>query len=131
MSKTLKGSLSISMPIGGGADGNIELSVEDDGSACKALKISIDPADFAKALMSRLVPCVFSINESGKIGTRREIKRVALRPPEGSGYGTVAQRMAAMKPHEIDGWIGRENDLRNDHNRNADGSFNVLFERWV
>jgi hypothetical protein len=77
---------------------------------------------------------------SAPLGKVHENKTELVDVPPNSytryGKGAAAAGRAAfirkvLKPYEVDGWVGREDDLFNHHNRRPDGRYSVTFHRYV
>ena len=123
-------------------DGYISITVEDSLSSIGFLEIRMDITDFARALMGLgHLPVKYELRGVENLGKKFEVKdipvAVAMRP--GTCHLEDKDIDAAVKNHEVDGWMGRRDDCRNHHNsigtsKDFDGGFQVYrvhFWRYV
>lgn len=111
----------------------IHIYVEDCTSGCRVIEVTVEPADFARAITGMgFIPCVIEqFNASSKVGRKKEIKTENIRPPEYKVGQTDADFAKILAPFEADGWVGDISTFRNRHNRLEDGSHRVTFRRWL
>lgn len=102
------------------------ISIDDDLSGCRVIEVKMTATQFAEAVTSLYTHCEFDLNVSGNVGKKHEWKKeyIAILNAD------KAKAKQALKPFEVDGWVGRVNDLFNCHNRTKDG-YMVGFDRWV
>lgn len=125
--KELRGEarLTISAPQGGGArNPGMCISVTDDASLTEALEIQISHEDLMRALTGHGSIRCQAIWRVSKLGLKREQK---------TENGVTKENLHTF---EVDGWKGREGDLRNYHRRvynKKTGKYTarVGFDRWV
>jgi len=107
------------------------IDIEDKLSGTCVVDVTISDEEFAAALGSLGArPCVMRLTPK-HAGKRGENKRERV-PWDGRAYprDEAAERVA-LAPFEVDGWTARDGDLANSHNRNSDGTYNVVFYRYV
>lgn len=128
-----KGHITISRPSPGD---EVEITLHDRDAGCRAAVFTMSLSAFAEALTGRgHTEGVLEFNDSGKIGKIREYKQVHVELP-GQSYATSKDDVRrAVAVHEVDGWVGRDRDAINGHNRVKldDGRvvYRVSYERWV
>jgi hypothetical protein len=112
-----------------------EIVVTDSESRTQFIEIQLTAEALATAMACRLVDCTFETFGLHKLGTRREYKTEEVTLPERCYFREKDEPLvrAAIAAHEVDGWIGRDEDARNGHRRVAGkpNTFSVTFERWV
>lgn len=127
-----QGALTISKYQGGQRGSGVTVSLRDNLSKCEIIDIDISVEEFAQALFGLGDrPCEFEARVKN-LGKTRETKSERIKPPEIKDYKRSKEIAAkALKPYEIDGWYGDEDDLLNHHRCNPDGTHTVGFVRWV
>jgi hypothetical protein len=108
---------------GGGENDAIVIRIQDRDSLA-FVEATMTLAEFANAITSQSVRVPAKWVHPERIGLIREFKKVFV--PNQEHY--------ALRPFEVDGWVGNARDLLNKHNkRTIDGicGYEVLFERWV
>lgn len=93
----------------------VRIQVEDFTAGTIACQIEVDLESFADCLMGRaMVQCASALfNETALLGTKQENKEELV--PIEAYRPSDEEIQKALKPFEIDGWIGRESDLSNPH----------------
>jgi hypothetical protein len=132
MKEKLKGSVSIYRPLGRDCD-YIGISLDDESSRCRLLDIRIPFAEFVEALTGRgNVSCEFDFFNDCPVGKIYEHKTEIVPRPQ--GYVKPNERKAvsefALAQFEVDGWMGRDDDLFNHHKSKGDSAV-VTFHRYV
>jgi len=115
----------------------IRIQLEDSLSSMEFVQVKVDLKTFTQALFGLSnVPMEFELMGIDRVGKKYEHKTVEVlipRPDIGSPSDDVIH--AAIKPYEIDGWIGRSEDAKNHHNRveniPAGSVYKIHFCRWV
>jgi len=135
----MKGSISISRPIGFGIGNRIDyiqIELEDEASHTRFVTVRVKYADFAKAVTGLGVDCEFDFRPD-HVGQRYEVKRELVFIP-GTDFSREKREKAAkvaVGNAESDGWCGRVKDALNHHNfrkREDDGNwYEVTFTRFV
>lgn len=134
--KHLKGNLTISRTRSNTDNPRpIRIEITDVLSRCRVAEVELSLEDFALAVTGMgCVDCEFDWSDAAPIGKRREYKTVEVELPDRWDV-TDEQVRFAVAEHEVDGWLGRDGDCRNGHNRvrgKGDGSrCRVVYERWV
>lgn len=110
------------------------LSVTDQSSRVTFCELTMTGAQFADILTAMTTTDVdCDADALHLVGTTREHK--SERVPFGfASSRNRAKAKAALAPFEVDGWIGRVDDLFNGHRRcgTQDNPMQtVAFERWV
>lgn len=126
----LEGKLSISRTRSNRDDEScISITVTDELSRTRFLKIEISPEEFANAITNLGErPCMFELS-AGLVGKRREHKTVVV-PLKDPFKATADERLAAIAEYEVDGWIGYKPDANNHHNY-SDKGVRVGFVRYI
>lgn len=133
----LKGKLVISRPTysDGDHEEDVRIELTDEIAACRAVEISIPLADFARCLVGSLyVACEFDFNDSGNVGKVYEHKTEAVPLPDFGSHRRKGWAALAIRPFEVDGWIGYVKDAENHHQqfqKNGKWFASVTFHRWV
>jgi hypothetical protein len=130
--KLFEGSISISRPHGPEPP-YIEISIVDEMSSSEFVSARIPLKDFAEVVTGlACVPCKFEFRPM-LVGKKREHKEEVVLF-KGSYLGDESARKKAtakaLKPFEVNGWKGHEEDLFN-HHRGGQGSYRVRFVRYV
>jgi len=139
--KTGKGQLTISQVYCNNREDYIRIQIEDELSGIVFLEVGIDFTSFAKCITSsRSMPIEFGLRNMDRVGKKLEIKHEEILLSNKyilSNEEEELVKIAAIlvKPYEVDGWIGRSQDMRNYHNiikNTKDGTvYKVSFCRWV
>jgi hypothetical protein len=121
---------------GGKDKDHFAIELIDAASHAVVLEIEANPDSFARALASHgHQPCRFRLLGVHLVGSRHEHKTEVIKVPDVGGTdATLLKR--EMKALEVDGWVGRADDLLNWHRRklSRDGkswSVSVTFDRYV
>lgn len=115
----------------------IHITIKDDLSGIEFIKISMTLENLANLITNRgYIDCDFEFNAIEKVGLTREHKTEIVELPEEIMFISKPENEKvlddALKPFEVDGWIGRKSDLTNYHNRVKNkNAFSVSFFRWV
>jgi hypothetical protein len=142
----LPGRITISRPSCGNGDKYISISIDDDRSGCMVVEARVPLDGFAEALTGLgCVACEIEVFPKAPIGKVREVKTEAV-PWEGytrDGFAIGSPKpdtdggkaAEALRPFEVDGWVGETRDLFNSHRdcRTVDGreARLVTFVRFV
>lgn len=132
--QSLTGKLSISGRIqGGGLEDKVRITLTDESSHTQAVDITLSKSDFANVLFGLFqVPCDYEFNDQCPMGKVREHKTVIVAIPDHSYHNREDVAAAAIKPHEVDGWIGSLKDAMNHHNRlRSSNEYRVSFVRFA
>jgi len=116
--KKLDANLSISRLFGGGTKDVVRIEIEDKLSSTIIVQLRMSLEEFASALFGTSGVSVKAEWYTDRLGLKREWKREFVKKGD-------------LHKFNVDGWRGRAEDLKNFHRRQQDGSFEVLFERWV
>lgn len=126
--KQLKGHITISRPRGLDGD-HISIQLQDSLSGITFCQARLSLAEFAQCLTGLgYTDCEFDFYPSnvGKV-LENKTELVAL----GTKY-TVDEKVAAIAKFEVDGWVGRQEDVGNWHKRSKkDDGWHVGFRRFV
>lgn len=119
-----------------GTEHRMRIEVIDTCSRVHFLRAELSMEEFAMALTAMGdIPCEFVLVHPELVGSIAENKEERVPYPRGyverDSVAEKRQIAAALKPFEIDGWSGREEDLRNGHRTNRDGTQTVTFFRHV
>jgi hypothetical protein len=111
----------------------IHFQLEDDKSGVNFLNITMSLIDFASMITgSGYIDCDFELKNADLVGKTREHKRenVFIRD---AWNPTEEDKTEALKPFEVDGWVGSRYDLENHHNmvHGKNNTFVVGFHRFV
>lgn len=138
------GHLVISRLSGGGTEHEMRLEISDDTSGVHFIEIRMSPRDFMLALTGCMMACQMELRGLDLVGLKREHKTEAV--PFDPGFEKLhADRKgldsnerspltdAALKPFEVDGWMGDPSCLTNGHCRTKakEPSYEVRFHRYV
>lgn len=129
----MKGKISISAPFGSDCD-YINIEVVDELSGTEFVEIHVKYADFAQALTGRgRIDCDFELR-AAHVGKTREIKTESVFVSK-FGNNQASATRDALKPFEVDGWTGYDQDAMNHHRCTGytkDGAYyTVTFTRFV
>lgn len=132
--RILNAKISIGMTHGGiNEDAPIRIAIQDKASRMRILSLQMTKEDFTEAALgSREVDCVVEMSDSPVIGMHLQHKeeRIPLSKVP-SAYGNRHKAAAeAVRPFEVDGWRGCEDDYCNPH-RHVSGTARVEFTRWI
>jgi hypothetical protein len=117
-----------------GDSGDIEIVLRDELSGVAFASIEIDFADFARAtILSRAaVPAKVELRGTEYLGCVRENKTEHIHIPGGVYADGWSERIeAAIKPFEVDGWVGSREDARNQHCSAGKDTQKIGFRRYV
>lgn len=117
-----------------GDGGDIEILVRDELSGLVFARIELDFDDFARAtILSRAaVPAKVELMGTEYLGCVREHKTEQIHIPGGVHADGWSERIeAAIKPFEVDGWMGNREDARNQHCRVGKDTQKIGFRRYV
>lgn len=135
--KTLKGKITIGKT--SSRDGDyVMIELEDSLSHCRVVEVRMSIEDFGQAILGLACQkCEFDLNDSGVIGKTHEYKEEVVPVPDDfNSHGGNFEKLAAkaLAPFEVDGWVGRKEDLKNFHRVERKGnkiSYRVSFVRYV
>lgn len=137
--KTLKGLVSINTISGHDITAPIRITLEDVDSGCIICQATMTFENYARVISNQSsIDCTIELNTSKTIGKKIEVKREIVLIPEkfkntnhwdNPQLGEISSNI--LKPYEVNGWIGRQNDLWNHHNSRGQNLQEVIFERWV
>lgn len=101
--------------------------------ACRA---ELSLVDFADALTRHgHLPCVLSVDSSGKLGMRLQVRTQRLTIPWGDGRSLDESIEEVVRPWEREGWLARRQDFHNPYRlvdeTEESRTFLVTFERFV
>lgn len=122
---TYEGQVSISRVTGGRQGAYISITLHDGSSWSECVDIQLTPEAFGNALTGLACQeCVFEWRPEhvGKIHEHKSVEVICGWHPD--------NRTELLKPFEVDGWKGREQDLHNSHCR-TDKGYMVSFYRYV
>lgn len=114
----------------------IGIDVEDEMSGTRILRVEMTIEAFGQAITGLgSCPCEFQLSTK-HAGKRREVKEEIVLYPR---YTKKDEREinAALAPHEVDGWYGRNGDVGNMHryvsgkSTETHDAFMVTFIRFV
>lgn len=131
--KHFNGTISIARQMGGEDDGCICIEVTDETSRVQFIEIKLTTAELGAALTgSSYRPCKFGLRCVEKVGMKAECKEenVHFTDQYLRGSALDSAKTRALKPFEVDGWIGRREDLGNGHRATKNG-YMVHFDRHV
>ena len=109
-------SLVVSRSSGRDDDQEVHLQLTDEVSGCRVLEVNMSLAEWAKATFSSSGSGTMEIYDAAPLGKKREVKEELVPVPEFSS-GDKGWADAALKTFEVDGWVGRKDDLFNHHKR--------------
>ena len=136
--KKLNGHLSVSRISSNDdrVDNMVHIQLEDDKSSCNVINIYMNITEFGKVITGlSYVDCTFELNTSGVVGKKRENKTELIFVEDdvfSIQYGKNYSEL--LKPYEVDGWEGREEDLHNHHNhvkKDKKNYIRVSFTRFL
>lgn len=112
------------------------ISVTDEASLATFLEVEVTPERFAMAIASRGdQECEFELRGLDVVGKRREVKREEVFVPDHDFKDKKENARKAVAKHEVDGWLGCDEDAMNNHRRirPSDGGtyYRVGFVRFV
>lgn len=128
----MRGKITISRYSNSDETDPIHITIEEVDSSIQFVDVSMTLEDFAQALTGLgFVDCGLTFRALDKIGKIREHKVEPIYIGDRYNF-TEEESKELIKPFEVDGWIGRDEDLRNSHNQTKDRKHrNVVFVRWV
>ena len=111
----------------------VEITIKDETSLIEFLEVKVSFENFAKLITGlSYIDCNFQTRGLGLVGKQREHKTVIVACDGWSLKRDNEEAInAVLAPYEIDGWIGRQYDLKNSKNYVGHEGVKVLFERWV
>jgi hypothetical protein len=113
----------------------IHISIEDVASGVQMIEVEFTPEQFALALGSQMMTGLpVELGDLTLVGCTYEHKEVVVEVPErmwGIPLEMEKQARDAVRPHEVDGWMGRLEDVNNHHRRVDDTHRRVTFTRFV
>lgn len=128
----LKGRITISRVNSNIEDGYMKIAVTDDDSGIEFCTVKMTLSDFTNAITGRgYLSCKLSVRGLDKVGTQGVSKVENVKRLKGQSAKD------AIKPYEVDGWVGRSEDAENHHRiseyNNTEGYtiYRVAFFRWV
>lgn len=114
----------------------IRIEIVDDASRITVAHVEIGMAEMMAALTNLSNrPCIVEWRGLDRLGWKHENKTEAV--PFAATYSANAAAVAkskakALKPFEVDGWVGTPADLGNGHKATKDRTgYHVAFHRWV
>lgn len=122
--------LTINRTTGGRDETPISVRVEDATSGCRMLEAYFRLDDFMEILTGRA-----GISADGEywpdvpVGCTREHKEENVRRPK--NYKETPEDDEILKPYEVNGWIGRRDDLHNHHRWVEKNKVRVSFSRYL
>ena len=132
-----KAEVSIWRVVSGGGEASFTIDIIDVASGAH-VSARLSPADFANAVTGRGNNPAEAEWCVQKIGMRHETKEefvTYVRPDPGGNPEIVGQAKAdALRPYEVDGWLGRPDDLGNSNRMRVEPKkidYRVTFDRWV
>lgn len=129
MKENLEGKITFSRPSGRDCD-YINIELTDTKSGCILIEIRVPYAEFAQAITGLgHQPCNYDFYDSCPVGMVREVK-TELVTKIGGYQRDLVKGKEAILPFEIDGWVGRVDDMFN-HHRNKGEKQEVTFIRYV
>lgn len=129
----LKGSIDICRT--SGDQDRINITLRDKLSGVEFIDLEMSVEDFGYAVTG--LGCqdiTIEVRGLDRIGKRRETKTEIVpfeRNITASEQGSLAAANRALKPFEVDGWIGRREDLFNHHKSRGQNAQEIVFVRWV
>lgn len=132
----------ISFSITQGLDG-LEpiIRIMDNLSRCVIAEVRLSMEDYGRGVLTNThtVPCVVELNNSRHVGKKREYKTEVVWIPNPENWkDREKEAKEALRPYEVDGWIGNERDATNSHcwiigpeKREDGGWYQVGFHRFV
>lgn len=135
-----KGKLTISRVRSNRGEGHVTIRIEDDTSGCIACEVKVSVVEFAEALMGHgYRECQFSLNESGVIGKKRELREIVIPRPPSEGRRREEDAVAGLAwiqkkaaKELVDGWMpNHPSDVFNSHQWTGDKQVRVSLIRFV
>lgn len=113
--KKLQGTVSIGRVSGNYSPSTpVVISLTDAASRAVVVEARMSLEAFALALTGMgHQPCFMEYEDSPIVGMKREYKAVAVALKDNYDRKEVRE---ALSLHEVDGWLGRDEDCRNHHN---------------
>jgi hypothetical protein len=110
----------------------IHIQIEDGSSSARIIDLVMTPEDFGNAITGLVMQeCEYQLTNADKVGKVREVKTEIVPVPVDWFIRGSGAPPALLKPYEVDGWLGRAEDLTNSHNRTGNGGYRVVFVRYV
>lgn len=112
------------------SDDIVAIEIEDYKSGCRFVELLFTIEQFGKFMaMSTDVDCDVVFYPDCPIGKVREVKEEIIEC-EYLCTKDDHKKKELLKPFEVDGWTGHEDDLGNHHRRTKEG-YKVTFHRYV
>jgi len=132
--KTHKGALTISRITSTNEADFVQISLIDGTSHTLVCQIKMSINEFGSALLNMSHrPCEFDLISS-VVGKKHEHKTELVPTPNHSFRRSIDLEDKLLSPFQVDGWIGRRDDLHNGHRHSQkDGQHfqRVTFVRYV
>lgn len=136
---TLPGKITISRSHGGTEEKPVNITIQDKLSGCYLLEVHMSLLEYANALTGMgSCECLLEYYPDCPAGKKREVKHELVFISTNSYNQEVRAKAIrkALKPLEVDGWKGRDEDAQNGHNTRKYESgkgywSNVGFMRFV
>lgn len=107
----------------------ISVELTDDISGCQFVSAEMSIEGFGRAIVGHgYVDCTFQLSAKN-VGMKREVKVVDVES-EWTHQNDTKAAENILRKHEMDGWVGRLDDMFNHHRRTKTG-YNVTFIRFV
>ena len=111
----------------------IRFQLEDDKSGVLFLDVKMTLKDFALMITGLgYIDCEFELKNSELVGKTREHKTENIVVRDAWDI-TEEEKLEALKPFEVDGWIGSKYDISNHNNivKGLSNTYKVGFTRYV
>jgi hypothetical protein len=128
------GKITISCVSSNISDGCIEIRLCDDASRIEFVTAQLTFEALSRALTGQShIPCEIETNALHLVGKRMEHKYELVRRPnkQKTGIGAFTEVIEILGPLEVDGWVGRVDDMYNHHNWRDKNEVRVSFTRYV
>lgn len=111
----------------------ISITVEDESSGVRFLDLTLSAENFGNAVTGLgSLECEFELRGTDLVGLKQEHKEESVAVPEFPGRLSDKQISLLLAPYEVDGWMGRGQDLNNHHRYdNKSKTVRVTFFRYV
>jgi len=107
----------------------ISVEIMDEASGCRFVNARMSIEGFGRAITGQgYIDCTFDLCPQN-VGMKREVKTVDVESKWTSSRNEPKAR-AELSKYEVDGWVGRLDDMFNRHRRTKTG-YNVTFIRFV
>lgn len=129
---TRQGSVTISRVSSTHGSPYIQISVRDEASRHQFIELTLSMEAFAMAVTGMgAQPLTFDLRGVDYVGKRREVKEELVpRPPSIENAYRNEVAATTLAPFEVDGWVGRVDDLW-DHHKAVGNKQRVVFTRYI